>query len=225
MSILAGYLQLLLVTTPTWDESQGFLRLYERERDNLPWKLIEEPIRVVVGKKGLAWGNGLHPKMSQHSYKVEGDSKSPAGIFSLGKVFGFKPPSLMTHVKMEYLEIDEHIEAVDDPLSSFYNCVVNRKEMICDWQSSEKMAEEPLYRIGVIINHNYPHIEKGAGSAIFFHIWRDDDGGTAGCTAMDEKDLDQLIAWLEPQKQPALVQLSIESYHELKDSWNLPLIR
>src|SRR5271169_3222134 len=80
---LTGHHQLLVVTTPNWDEKQGELRLYERASDVSDWISIRT-IPVVIGRAGLAWGIGLHPadtKMMPR--KKEGDGKSPAGIFSL----------------------------------------------------------------------------------------------------------------------------------------------
>lgn len=220
--MLAGHHQLLVVTTRDWDENQGSLQLYERTRDDLLWNPIGEPIAVVIGETGLAWGIGLHTKIFKLPYKKEGDRKSPAGIFSLGTAFGFASNSEMTHLKIEYLQLDEYTEAIDDPLSCYYNYIVNTREVASDWCSSEKMAREPLYKIGLAINHNFPNPQIGAGSAIFFHIWQDEHSGTAGCTAMSEKYLTAILSWLEGNKHPVLVQLPICAYHELKSEWDLP---
>lgn len=220
--MLEGHYQLIVVTTPDWDENQGSLQLYERTRDGLCWDPIGEPITVAIGKTGLAWGIGLHPTTHPMPYKVEGDKKSPAGIFSLGTAFGFAPDSEMNHLKIEYLQLDENTEAVDDALSCYYNSIVNTKEIACDWCSSEKMAKESLYKIGLVINHNFPNPQRGDGSAIFFHIWRDEHSPTVGCTAMNEKNLTAILAWLERSKDPILVQLPLCAYLQLKNEWNLP---
>ena len=42
----------------------------------------------------------------------------------------------------------------------------------------------------------------GAGSAIFMHIWRSDHEGTAGCIAMSEKHLLQVLHWLDKKQNP-----------------------
>lgn len=220
--ILAGHYQLLVVTTRNWNEIQGSLQLYEREENDTTWYPKGERIPVVIGKTGLAWGIGLHPKIAQTPFKAEGDGKSPAGIFSLGTAFGFASNNEMSSLKIEYLQLNEDIEAVDDPLSRHYNQIVNRKEVILDWCSSEKMGTEPLYKIGLVINHNFPNPQAGAGSAIFLHIWRNKCSGTAGCTAMSEENLSKVLSWLNVSKYPVLVQLPIFGYHELKDGWNLP---
>jgi D-alanyl-D-alanine dipeptidase len=221
---LAGRHQLLVVTTQDWDEKQGKLILYERSSDNSVWIPIQAPIPVVLGKNGLAWGIGLHPMKTKASYKKEGDGKSPAGIFSLGSAFGFAPDSEMRHLKIEYLPLHELIEAVDDPLSRYYNCIVDKRNVIPDWRSSEKMGEEPLYAIGLAVNHNFPNPKVNAGSAIFLHIWQGENSGTAGCTAMNQEDLNHILFWLNQSKNPALVQLPIHQYHKLQNEWGLPTL-
>lgn len=221
--ILARCHQLLTVTSSDWKEKQGSLQLYERANDDSSWTSVGTSIPVVLGKAGLAWGIGLHPTTIEMPSKKEGDRKSPAGVFSLGTAFGLFPNSEMNHLKIEYLYLDEYIEAVDDPLSHHYNHIVSSKEITPDWRSSEKMSEEPLYTIGFVIHHNFQNPEVGAGSAIFFHIWRQEQSGTAGCTAMSQENLTTVLSWLERNKNPVLVQLPIFKYHELQNDWGLPL--
>lgn len=221
--ILTGHHQLLTVTTSDWEETQGNLRLYERTSDDSTWIPIGTAIPVVLGKAGLAWGIGLHPATIEMPLKkMEGDKKSPAGIFSLGNAFGFASQSKMNHLNIEYLHLDESIEAVDDPRSPHYNYIVSNKKVTPDWHSSEKMSEEPLYAIGLVVHHNFPNPEAGAGSAIFVHIWRQEHSGTAGCTAMSQENLITVLSWLERSKNPVLVQLPIFTYHELQNDWGLP---
>lgn len=221
-NILAHHEQLLVVTTQGWNEKQGTLSLYQRRNGDAPWTPVQTSIPVVVGKNGLAWGIGLHPQQTQVLCKKEGDGKAPAGIFALGKAFGFATASEMKKLQLAYIHLNEHIEAVDDPLSSHYNRIVDRREVSFDWTSSEKMSEVSLYTIGLEVHHNFPNPQAGAGSAIFLHIWRSPTSGTAGCTAMDRKDLDRILCWLDPTKNPVLVQLPIEEYQSLKNSWHLP---
>jgi zinc D-Ala-D-Ala dipeptidase len=220
---LSGHLQLLIVTSDGWESKQGTLQCFERINQEERWTQVGEPMPVMLGKAGMAWGIGLY-RLNDHTpfSKIEGDLKSPAGIFSLGFVFGFFPKSQMTHLKMDYLELNEFMEAVDDPQSDFYNCIVDSREVIPDWSSSEKMREEPLYEIGLVINHNFPQPESGKGSAIFFHRWRHDHAGTAGCTAMSQEDLEKVLCWLEKSKNPVLIQLPHPIYSQLQTTWNLP---
>jgi len=221
---LEGHHQLLVVTTQSWSEQQGELVLYERENADSAWTVIEVPMPVVLGKNGLAWGVGLHPRDAGTACKKEGDGKSPAGVFSIGTAFGFAPSSEMRHLKVEYLPLHGLIEAVDDPLSLYYNCIVDRREVIPDWHSSEKMSEESLYALGLNVHHNFPNPQANGGSAIFLHIWRAQNSGTAGCTALSLENLNCVLSWLDRVKNPVLVQLPICEYSKFQNEWSLPVL-
>lgn len=222
--ILEEHNQLLVVVTSSWDDHQGSLQMYERLTNDSSWVICGKTIPVNLGKRGLAWGKGLHPKRTVDTpNKMEGDGKSPAGIFSLGCAFGFVLKEEMSHLKIDYFQIDEYSEAVDDPQSIYYNHIVNNKEILFpDWRSSEKMAKEPLYAFGLMINHNYPNPLPGLGSAIFMHIWENEDVGTSGCTAMSQEHLAEILSWLDSKKMPVLVQLPITAYLEFQNAWKLP---
>jgi zinc D-Ala-D-Ala dipeptidase len=207
--------QLLLVTAPAWDSDRGSLLKFEK-REGV-WHLVGEKASVRLGKAGLAWGVGLHPTPpADDPIKKEGDKKSPAGLFSLGTLFGTIPASEMTHLQMPYLFIDEQIEAVDDPTSLYYNQLASRKEVAeCDWQSSEKMAEDPSYKLGLVIEHNFPKPIPGCGSAIFLHITK--EKATNGCTSMSRTNLEEVFSWLNQKKKPLILQLPLPALHKLRD--------
>lgn len=224
MNIIDKQQQMLIVITPSWDSVQGVLWRYERSGANHQWQRVDDEMAVVVGKAGLAWGIGLHPVLiNDDLQKVEGDGKAPAGIFSIGPAFGFHSAETMNHLRIEYIALDDQVEAVDDPQSKYYNQIVRRKEITdADWHSSEQMNSIPLYNLGLVINHNYPNPKQGAGSAIFLHIWRNKFSGTAGCTAADQHELAIILSWLDQDKHPILVQLPQDSYNSLQQKWNLP---
>ena len=92
-----------------------------------------------------------------------------------------------------------------------------------DWKSSEKMLEVgEQYGLGVFVAYNSYPVIRGNGSCIFLHVWKDQAIGTSGCTAMERKDLERLVAWLQPSKNPYLVQLPEDAYKKYRKSWNLP---
>jgi D-alanyl-D-alanine dipeptidase len=225
-NILNGHHQLIVVTSQNWPEMHGTLVKFERESDDSSWIEIDDPIPAVLGKSGLVWGIGLHPTPTNTtSFKQEGDNKSPAGIFTLGSAFGFASEADMIHLQVEYVQIDHNTEAVDDHLSKYYNTIVKNNEVIPDWTCSERMSSISLYEIGMCINHNFPNPQKGAGSAIFFHIWRHANSGTAGCTAMAKDDLEEMLIWLNKDKKPLLLQLPIHEYEKLQEEWELPQLK
>lgn len=218
-------LQAVVVTTKDWSAIKGAAQIYERENKDAKWKAVGERFPIVVGKNGLAWSDGLNELPSDTGgrllMKTEGDGKSPAGIFSLTSAFGTAEKSVA--VKLPYTKLAEYTECVDDVKSSHYNKIVNRMQVgAFDWKSSEKMAEiTPQYDLGVFVEHNFEK-QKGAGSCIFLHIWRDAETGTAGCTAMDRKNVETVLTKLDPQKNPVLIQLPEDAYKKFQKQWKLP---
>lgn len=220
---LSSHLQVIVVTSSGWENQHGTMQLFERTDQNDDWDSVGAPITVILGKSGMAWGIGLYPLTdTTSSEKVEGDQKAPAGIFSLGSAFGFLPESQMTHLKIDYFQPKHSTVAVDDPLSRYYNLIVDSQEVLSDWSSCEKMREITLYEIGLVINHNLPDPKPGKGSAIFFHKWRHPNAATAGCTAMCQEDLETVLGWLEKNKNPVLIQMPYPVYADLQPSWNFP---
>lgn len=186
-------LQLVVVTTPTWDAVEGVLQCYERSSLESPWEKVGPPVAINVGKNGMSFE------------KREGDGKSPVGLFSLGPVFGDAAHQGYSK-NMPFLLIEEDLECVDDPDSRHYNRFV-RSDVECDWKSSEKMAEVgALYALGIVVGYNMDPIHPGKGSCIFMHVWSGPGRGTAGCTALDRESLIALVSWLDAKKQPCLVQ-------------------
>lgn len=220
-SLLDGHDQLLVVKSEGWESSHGTMALYER--DGSQWIQNGETVLAGLGGAGLGWGIGLHPLTEEMiPRKIEGDKKSPAGLFSLGPLFGFLPKTAVKDLRMPYLPLSDSIEAVDDSSSLYYNQIVDAKEVKIDWASSEKMGKEPLYFWGAVIEHNFPHPQPEKGSAIFLHIWRKEKAPTLGCTSLSEENLIRLLYWLEEAKHPVIVQLPSFVYDSLKEEWGLP---
>ncbi len=221
-SALGDSRQLLLVITGDWTSVAGTLERFERANAAGSWKPVGARVPVVVGRSGLAWGRGVQTERSAGPTKVEGDGKAPAGIFRLGTVFG-QSADKPAAAAMPYLFLNDNVECVDDARSAHYNQLVAKPHVDrVDWTSSEKMWAEPLYKWGLVVEHNAAPVETAAGSCIFLHIWRGPGSATAGCTAMDESNLLDTIAWLDGAKHPLLVQLPRAEYERLKTAWGLP---
>lgn len=218
-------LQAVVVTTADWSAVKGTARIYERAGKRTSWKAVTESFPVVVGANGMAWSDALNDLPSDTGgrllMKTEGDGKSPAGIFALSNAFGTTEKS--GKIKLPYTKLEKYTECVDDAKSTHYNRIVNRMRVgNFDWQSSEKMLEiVPQYDLGVFVEHNSEQ-QKGAGSCIFLHIWKNAETGTAGCTAMARPDMEKILAWLDSQKNPVLIQLPEKDYVKLQNAWKLP---
>ncbi len=157
------------------------------------WRKVGPEIPVVVGRTGIAHAGA----------KKEGDGKSPAGIYPIGTAFGYAPSA---DFRIPYRQLRDTTECVDDAASKFYNEVVDRDQVpAADWKSSEKMRSVGEYVWGVVVNYNTPPV-AGKGSCIFLHVWGGPNSTTAGCTAMREEDLLTVLRWLDPAKNPKLVQ-------------------
>ncbi|HKG11985.1 MAG TPA: L,D-transpeptidase family protein, partial [Pyrinomonadaceae bacterium] len=152
----------------------------------------------------------------------EGDGRAPAGVFRLTRAFGFAGAGEVSWLRLPYTPLTPGVECVDDTASALYNRVVDRADVkAADWNSSERMREVEGYRWGVVVAHNARAV-PGQGSCIFLHVWAGPSKGTAGCTAMEQPDLETLLRWLDTRKGPLLVQLPESEYARLRPVWKLP---
>jgi len=194
--------QLLVVTTQNWSASTGTLQRYALHERS--WQKVGDAIEIKLGRNGLGWGIGLHkvPKDAQ-IIKKEGDGKAPAGIFKLKQAFGYAPFDIAYPYEV-YKETDH---CVDDVNSKFYNKIVDSTQVVVDYQSKEHMKfPKDYYKYGIVVGHNHIDEEgaiKGAGSCIFIHI---KDIPTAGCTVMNEDQIQTVLRWLDPKAEPLLMQ-------------------
>lgn len=216
-------LQAVVVTTKDWSATAGTATLFERKDTKSKWRSVGEEFPVVVGRNGLALAKEL-TAIDLAVYKSEGDGRAPAGLFPLKASFGTSTKP--TAVELPYTKLEEFTECVDDPKSNFYNRIVNRMQVgNFDWKSSEKMlAIGDEYGLGVFIAYNSFPVQKGAGSCIFLHVWKDQNTATDGCTAMERRNVERIVAWASPSKNPYLVQLTEELYKKYQKAWKLPKI-
>lgn len=206
--------KLLVVTTPDWNSVQGTLKRYEKSGGK--WKQLGRPVSIVVGKSGMGWTPAL-PHENDAPIKHEGDGRSPAGIFPLTQTFGFADS--LPGAK-NYLALKPTTECVDDVKSKHYAHIVDRSKVPVDWNSSEKMREISLYKWGVVVPYNMTDTKSGTGSCIFLHIAPASGNGTAGCTAMPEANIEEIVRWIG--KGAVLVQMPEAQYEESKKTLDTP---
>lgn len=212
--------QLIVVTTNGWQSVQAQLWFFKKDQYD-HWLTVKLDIPVVLGKNGLAWADSSYQKLAEASEKKEGDNKAPAGIFNLGKTFGFSNESLSNS---EYIPLTTGIRCVDDSNSKYYNQIVDSEnsDIQKDWQSAENMPEVQIYKYGIEVLYNVNPIEPKKGSCIFMHIWKSPETGTEGCTAMAEQDIKDIQQTLDTSKNPVLIQLPQNIYSQVQEAWNLP---
>lgn len=212
----AAHKQLILVVADDMNQSTALLQRYEQHDSH--WEKIGLPVPVNLGRNGLGWGIGLSAvaHTAADPLKHEGDGRAPAGIFALGPVFGYAS-SMRT--AMPYLQATDDLICIDDSRSPAYNKVVHIAPSLRFGSFEWMRREDGLYRIGIVVQHNSKGL-KGRGSCIFMHIERAPGSGTAGCTSMNEKDLAAIVRWLDPDKQPVLIQIPAKSLSAIQKEFD-----
>ncbi len=224
--------QLLLVESADWNRSQALLQRFARPRTGAPFARVGAPFTAWIGRAGMAWRSdrdAAEPGVEVGPRKQEGDGRSPAGVFALGDLWGYAaaaPPG----VRLPYHAISDRDRCVDDPDSPDYNQLrrapVGARE---PWLSAEHLRmTTDHYKLLLTVDYNHLLSVAGtrprprAGSCIFLHIAPPPGAATAGCTALAEADLRQIVAWLDPKGGPLLVLLPTPARRVAKERWGLP---
>lgn len=210
--------KIIMTLSKSWDSNEGMIYLFDKTAKG--WEQTVPSAVVHFGSAGLAWGVGLHSPESTFMQKKEGDIRSPAGIFTIGALYGLDPAP-PRGVQYPYRRITEQTRCIDDAASAFYNTIVEEDSANSEWNSAEYMAKvRPDYKYVLIIGHNASN-ESGDGSCIFMHI---NNVPTTGCTSMDEPTMLTVLQWLDPEKRTVMVQLPASEYRRLRSAWKLPAI-
>jgi L,D-peptidoglycan transpeptidase YkuD (ErfK/YbiS/YcfS/YnhG family) len=216
--------QLVLVVTRDWDANQGTLQTFQRT--NGQWTAVLEPSSIAIGRAGSAWGIGLHDAQPGPQ-KREGDGRSPAGVFAIGPAFGYAETATAGIPYRAMTEFDFCIDVNDSPL---YNRIVDARRV---GREAVAKSTEPMrrdihangdvrYKLGFVIQHNPDNVSE-QGSCIFAHLWGSPGQTTAGCTAMDEDAMRELLGWLGGSLKPVFVLLPQDEYRRVAEAWGLPV--
>tara|TARA_Y100000996_G_scaffold339043_1_gene275905 strand:+ start:247 stop:735 length:489 start_codon:yes stop_codon:yes gene_type:complete len=129
--------------------------------------------KCCLGKKGIT------------NNKIEGDKKTPSGLFSLGNVYYRKDRNSKPITRIKTISISKKMGWCDDADSKKYNKLI---------KTSLKIRHEKLFRKDykydylIPINYNTKNIIAGKGSAIFIHLTKN-YSPTAGCIGIKKKDM------------------------------------
>lgn len=214
--------QLIVAIAPDWDSFMGKMQRFERAPGG-EWRAVAEPVPVLFGKDGLAWGRGVHGTGERGRRKREGDRRAPAGVFAIGTVYGYDA-QLPKGGQYPYHQVQENDAWIDDPKLPRYNQHVTVDlNNPPSWFEKEKMRHGDFaYHWLVEVEHNTDPAIPGAGSAIFFHIRRGLKRPTHGCTTMARPELERLIAWLRAPLRPHYALLPADEYRKMWRQWDLP---
>jgi L,D-peptidoglycan transpeptidase YkuD (ErfK/YbiS/YcfS/YnhG family) len=214
--------QLIVGVARDWNSMRGKLQLFERSRGG-SWTAVTPPVPVLFGKNGIAWGSGIGGQDEPGIHKKERDGRAPAGIFAIGKVFGYET-KLPPGGDYPYHQVSEADVWSDDPRSPNYNrhIVIDPKDPPDNYTHEKMRSGDFAYHWLVEIRHNSDPPVPGAGSAIFFHIRRGVNRATTGCTTMAEPELVKMISWLRAARHPCYVLLPADEYEKKWRGWDLP---
>ena len=138
-------------------------------------------VKGTVGSKGIG-------------IVKEGSKKTPEGVHGFTFAFG---NASNPGTKFEYKKVNKNHYWVDDPKSVNYNRWVDITKVKKDWNSAEHLASyKTLYKYALALDYNYNNVVPGNGSAFFLHVGT--GAPTAGCVAIPEKALVQVLSKLKP---------------------------
>jgi len=129
--------------------------------------------KCCIGKKGTA------------KNKIEGDNKTPKGLFSLGNLYFRKDRLIKPLTKIKCLQITNQMGWCNDISNKKkYNKLIKIDKKI----KYEKMFRNDYkYNLVLPINYNSYKPKLKKGSAIFIHLTKEYKP-TAGCIGLSKKD-------------------------------------
>src|SRR6202035_4105047 len=141
-------------------------------------------IPVVLGRSGIA------------ANKREGDGATPRGRFRLIRLWWRADRGPRPRTPLATRPIDRALAWCEDPADRRYNRPFRRS---ANEPGDRLWRDDHLYDLVIELSHNTRPRIAGRGSAVFVHVARPDRSGTAGCVALDARDLRRLLGRLGPK--------------------------
>ena len=128
-------------------------------------------------------------------HKQEGDGATPIGKWPLRQLFHRPDQPAPPATGLPSIEISADSGWCDDPGHDSYNQLVRLPFAA----SHEKLwREDSLYDLMIPLGYNDDVIVPGKGSAIFFHLAKNNYQPTEGCVAISNEHMRQLLPHLSP---------------------------
>jgi L,D-peptidoglycan transpeptidase YkuD (ErfK/YbiS/YcfS/YnhG family) len=154
------------------------------QRTAAGWQPVAAGIPAFIGAAGMA------PQTH------DGQMKTPMGVFTLDFAFGTAPNP---GGGLQYVQVGSNHWWDGDMQSPTYNTMQVCEESQCpfntDPSSGTENLEIPQYVHAVVMGVNSERV-PGNGGAFFLHAT--DGGPTAGCVAIDDAKLVEIMRWLRP---------------------------
>ena len=199
--------QVVLVTAKSWRSTVGTVQVFEKKKSS--WSVIQNSVKANLGYGGLVPGNK----------RKQGTGTTPTGTYAFTSAFGIKPDP---GTKLTYFKVDNNDAWTYNPkFPSTYNILQTANK---NWSSYGNYVEilstyRKQYNYVAVLDFNLPSgkITKGAnginrtdqsantsrGGGIFLHV--SNGTKTAGCIAIPEGSMKEILQWLEPKKNPVIV--------------------
>ena len=148
------------------------MTIYLKRKQSLQFDVFN--FKCSIGKNGLS------------QTKIEGDLKTPEGIFSIENLYYRSDRVQKPKTNLKCVKINKYMGWCDDPS--------NKKKYNKLIKVNDKIKHEKLYRkdhkydLLVPIKYNFVKRVPGKGSCIFIHLTKN-YAPTAGCIALKKKDL------------------------------------
>ena len=117
--------------------------------------------------------------------KVEGDKKTPKGLFSIGNVYYRKDRNIKPITKLNSISINKKMGWCNDIRNNKYNKLIKINKNI---KHEKIFRKDYKYNYLIPINYNTKNTKIGKGSAIFIHLTKN-YLPTAGCIGIKKKDM------------------------------------
>lgn len=198
--------QVIVVTAENMSTSYAQLRAYTRGSDGT-WKKSIATMPARLGSKGLARD------------RRQSTWKTPIGTFALPWAFGRKADP---GTQLRYVRIDRNDAWPYNPaVPSTYNVFQTAPH---DWKGYGSNVERlwsygRQYDYSIVLDYNLPPgpfttgangvrrtqqpANTTAGGGIFLHVTN--GGPTAGCIAVSEAGMREILRWLNPAAEPVIV--------------------
>ena len=145
--------------------------IYVKNKHTL--KVDDFKFKCCVGKKGIS------------KKKIEGDLKTPSGIFKLGPLFFRKDKVKKIFTNLKSIEIKKNMGWCNDIKNKkYYNRLINTQQNL---RHEKLFRKDYKYNLFIPILYNYKKNELTKGSCIFLHLTKNYKP-TAGCIAIKEDD-------------------------------------
>ena len=162
------------------------------QRTGTGWQPVGVAIPAFIG------ANGMAPETH------DGQMKTPMGVFTLDFAFGTAPNP---GGGLQYVQVGPNHWWDGDMKSPTYNTMQVCEEARCPFDTNPASGTEnleiPQYVHAVVMGVNKARV-PGNGGAFFLHAT--DGGPTAGCVAIEDSTLVEIIRWLQPGALIAIAQ-------------------